>query len=378
MKTIAILGSTGSIGRTTLKVISKYKKHFKIVFLYADKNYKIMNSQSKIFKPKYICLNNIKYFNKLNSKVKKIKSIDDFFKSKKKIDYVISAISGFSAININFKLLKIAKNLLIANKETLICGGKVFLNCAKRNKCKILPIDSEHYCINYFLNNFKQKKNIKLIYLMASGGPFLKNRPKNNVSLNKVLKHPNWKMGKKISICSANLTNKILELFEAHVLFNIPVKKLNIKIEKSSKVHSIISLNNNLDFYILHNTSMEIPIENSLIDNEFKKNKINNINNLSFLPNLNLTLSDPKIQIFPILKLGYRIIKYGYSGMIIFTVLNDRLVEMFLEKKIYFNQIVDILLKTFKKLKIVNHSKKDIKTFKDINRIINFAENIKL
>lgn len=374
MKTIAILGSTGSIGTTSLKIIKRYRKLFKLVLLFAGKNYKKLNSQCKIYKPEFICLNNKKYFKRLIPKFKKLSSIDEFLKKTKKIDYVISAVSGYSALDINFKLLKKTKKLLIANKETIICGGKVFLKVAKKYKCKIIPIDSEHFCINFFLDNFK-KKNIRKFYLTASGGPFLNKKIKKNVSLKQVLKHPNWKMGKKNSINSANMTNKVMELFEAHFLFRIPEKKLDIKIEKTSKVHSIISINNGLDFLISHDNNMEIPIENSLFDDE---NYSYRKKNISYFDDLHFKLSNVNYKMFPVVNTGRKVLKLGHRAMIIFTVLNDRLVEMFLKNKIKFYEITMLLNNVFSKFKIVNYSKKSIRNLFDIKKTINFAKNINL
>lgn len=375
MKTIAIIGSTGSIGVTALKVIKKYSESFKIIFLYAGKNYKKLNAQFKTFKPKFIFLNEKKFLKNLKAKKKNIISIENFLKKKKKIDYIISAISGFKSLDLNFKLIKICKNLLIANKETIICGGNIFLGYAKKYNCKILPIDSEHFCINYFINHSNLIKKIKSVYLTASGGPFIKKLPSPDVSIKKVLKHPNWKMGKKISVNSANLTNKILELFEARILFKIPIERLNIKIEKTSKIHCVISLLNGLDFYISHQTNMKIPIENSLIKNNFY---IKQQKNLSSFKKLNFELLNPNQKIFPILKTGFKVLKFGHRAMIIFTVLNDRLVEKFLNNEKKFNDIVLFLNKKFQELEIVNYSKKSIKSLQDIQQTIEFAEKIKI
>lgn len=378
MKTLAIIGSTGSIGRSSLNVIKRYRKCFKIEFLYAKENYRKLNSQYKIFKPNFISLEEKSLLSQLKVPKNKILTIENFLKRKKKIDYIISATSGFSGLDINFQLLKICRNLLIANKESIICGGKFFLKSAQKNYCKILPIDSEHYCISFFLNNFSKINHTDYInnfYLTASGGPFLKKKPHLNVSIKEVLKHPNWKMGKKISVNSSNMTNKIMELFEAHFLFNIKPNKLNIKIEDTSKIHSVVSLKNGLDLYISHNTNMEIPIKNSLISNSFY---LGEYKNLILSKKINFSLSDPDKKKFPIINTGYKVLKLGHRAMIIFIIVNDRLVEMFLKKKIKFNDISTILIKVFKKFEIVQYSKQGIRSYLDIKKTIEFGKSIKL
>ena len=197
MKTLAIIGSTGSIGKSALKVYEKNKKNFKLITLAANTNLNKLIKQYLKFKPKNIFL--ISNNKKTKDFKKNLISKDFFLKSnKKKIDYVISGASGYDAININFELIKISKKLLIANKETIICGGKIFLDLAKKYKCEIIPIDSEHHCIDYFLKSFNFKKDIKKIYITASGGPFLNKKINYNEKLNKVINHPTWKMGKKL------------------------------------------------------------------------------------------------------------------------------------------------------------------------------------
>lgn len=370
MKSLAIIGSTGSIGETSLKVYQKNKTKFNLIYLSAHNNYKKLLKQSKIYKPKNFFLTNGKFIDKISSK--KLISLDQVFKkNNKKIDYIISGASGYDALDLNIKLIKITKNLLIANKETIICGGQIFLDLAKKYKCKIIPIDSEHYCINYFLKNFeKNHKVIKKIYITASGGPFYKKKIKYNESVNKVLKHPVWKMGKEITVNSSNFSNKVLEMFEAKILFKLPSSKIDIIVERKSLIHTIIELNNNLFFSIMHNPKMEIAISNSLgvnFDLETKLNK--DLIELSF----------PDKKKFPIINLGLKILKnYKHSGMIIFTVFNQRMVQMFLSKKIKYGDISGNLLKLFNDKKVINHSIKNINSIKDINSIIKFAKNYKL
>ena len=368
MKTLAIIGSTGSIGKSALEVYKKNKKNFKLIALAANTNLNKLIKQYSKFKPRNIFLISD---NEKKKKKKYLISKKVFLKErKKKIDYAISGVSGYNAININFELIKISKKLLIANKETIVCGGKVFLDLAKKYKCEIIPIDSEHHCIDYFLKSFNLKKDIKKIYITASGGPFLNKRINYNEKLNKVINHPTWKMGKKISVDSSTFANKVLELFEAKILFQLPNNKLGIKIESKSNTHAIIRLSNNIILPIMHTPNMVIPISNCL----------GGSNNLQIkLDNFSSKYYDVDVKKFPIVKLGYYILKNcTQAGFIIFTVLNQRLVEKYLKNEVKYGEIVDKLVKLFKHNELLKKSKKNIKNIKDIFDTINYAKKIKL
>ena len=370
MDTLAIFGSTGSIGKTSLNIFKKNKKKFNLLYLSAHNNYSKLKNLEKKFKPKNIILTN-KKLNELNYlNDKKIILEKDLFKVNKKIDYVISGVSGYESLYLNLKLLKISKNLLIANKETIICGGEIFLKKAKQFNCKIIPIDSEHHCIDFFLKNLKNKKYLKKIYLCASGGPFLNKKIKYNESIKNVIKHPTWRMGKKISIDSSSLSNKILEMFEANILFKINPRIIEIIIEKTSNAHIVAQLDNNFYIPIIHKASMAIPISNAL----GLKNKSN-----FKIQNLNISFKNPKFSKFPLIKVGYKILHdYGQAGMIIYNVINDRLVNLFVLNKKKYGDISKNLVNLFNNKKIISFSKKKIKTLNDIKKTINFAMNIKI
>lgn len=366
MKTIAIIGSTGSIGNSAIKVYEKNKNKFKLICLAANTNKPKLLNQIRKYKPKFSFL-----IDKKKQKNSKILSIDQFLiKQKKKIDYVISGIAGFDALNINLRLLKISKNLLIANKETIICGGNIFIDLAQKNNCEIIPIDSEHYCINYFIKNFKKESQIDKIYLAASGGPFLFRDIKFNQDVKSVLNHPTWKMGKKITVDSSTFANKVLELFEAKILFDIKAKDIKMIVEQKSNVHTIIKLKNNLYFPIIHNPNMQIAISNSLgVLNNFKIS----------IDGMSLNFLKPNFSKFPIIKLGFLILtKFGHSGMIIFTILNERLVKMFLNRNIKYGEISKILVKAFKNKKIIKKSNIKLSNINDVFCMIEYAKNIKL
>jgi len=366
MKSLAIIGSTGSIGKSSLNVYLKNRKNFNLLCLAANSNLKKLIKQKKKYKSKYAFLfnDNIKDKNLINK---------DLFLDKyknKKIDYIISGMSGYQAIDINFQLLKICKNLLIANKETIICGGPVFKKSAKKNNCNIIPIDSEHHCIDFFYKNFSNSKEVDKVYLTASGGPFYNKKINFNEKIKNVINHPTWKMGVKISVDSSNFANKVLELFEAMILFNLSYDKIKIKVEQNSLIHAIIKLKNNFLIPIIHLPKMEIPILNSL----------NLQNNFEFhTKNINFNICKPNLKKFPLINIGYKILKMNsHCAMIFFTVINEKLVNMYLKKAIKYGEITKILIKVFNNKKILKTIQKKIKNLSDIKKAIKFADNLEL
>ena len=282
-KKISILGSTGSIGLTTLKIVEKEKKNFSVNLLVANKNFNRISEQIKKLKPKYFIVRNKNIFNKLKQKFKKNKTIilNNFSKDRNfTSDITVTAIPGISGLEPTMEAVKFSKKILIANKEAIICGWKLLKKEAFKFKTKIIPIDSEHFSILKLLE-FEKKDDIKNIYITASGGPFLNynERQLQKVKPVHALKHPKWKMGKKISVDSATLMNKILELAEAQKIFNFTNQKIHILIHPESLVHAIIELKNGLIKFIYHETSMIIPISNAiyeknLIIDKFLKKKI--------------------------------------------------------------------------------------------------------
>ena len=374
---IAVVGSTGSVGKTSLKVISQYPEKFKVEFLACDKNFSIIQKQIKLFSPKYVYVNNFRVFELLKKKpnYKKIIFIHTLenlarLKNILKFDKAILAGPGFDGLDFSFLFIKFCNEILVANKESIICGGNILLQKSKNYNCKISSIDSEHYCIGQFLNN-----HIDKIYVTASGGPFLGKNKKNysHASIKEVTNHPRWSMGKKISVDSATLVNKIFELIEAHVLFDIPYNKLKIKIHKQSLVHAAIVFKNGLTNLVMHDTRMDIPIRNSLFDNTFFLHKKNNFP----LPsNISLDFNEKDLSQFEILKTGYRILRQGHRSWILFNVINDILVNKFLNKEIFFYEIVKNLIKIFNTKKINSYTKNKVKNFNDIKKIIKYGKEI--
>ena len=243
-KNISILGSTGSVGLSTLKIINKKKNFFRVILLAANNNYRLICDQIKKYKPKYFIINDFKIYLKVKKKFKKnkVKILNNFEKiNLKKLDLSVAAIPGIAGLEPTLLFIKLSKKILIANKESIICGWTLMKKLASKNNTTIIPIDSEHYSIFKLIENLNQSE-IEKIYLTASGGPFLNYKKKEliKISPKEALKHPKWKMGQKITIDSSTLMNKILELIEAQKLFDLPNEKLDIIIHPNSLVHAIV------------------------------------------------------------------------------------------------------------------------------------------
>ncbi len=366
-KKIILLGSTGSIGRTFLNILKADVNNFDILLLTADKNILQLLKQLKIFKVKNIIVNDKKSFLKVKKilKNKKINiynnydSIDKIFQ-KNKADYTLNAISGLDGLSPTLKIIKFTKKIAIANKESIICGWSLIKKELNKFKVKFIPVDSEHFSIWSLIDDVKNI-NIEKVFITASGGPF-KNYPLykfNQITIRQSLKHPNWKMGNKISIDSATLMNKVFEVIEAKKIFNFKYKQLKILIHPNSYVHAIIKFSNGLTKILIHDTNMKIPIFNSLYTNFEKKIKTKELN-INLLNKLNFT--DVDIRKFPIVKVLKKMPSNDSLFETVIVSANDKLVDLFLKKKITFNQISIFLLKIiemnefkkFKKIKVKN------------------------
>ena len=376
-KKIAILGSTGSIGKTLINIIKKDKKNFELILLSADENYKELLKQAKNFKVQNLIITNVKSFNKLKkSKLpKNINIYNDFsnFRKifKKRIDYTMCSISGIQGLKPTIEIIRYTKTLAIANKEAIVCGWDLIEKSLNKHKTKFIPVDSEHFSIWYALQGI-EKNLIEKIYLTASGGPFLKNSLKklNKVNIKQVTNHPNWKMGKKISTDSATMINKVFEVIEAKKIFNINYNKLSIIIHPKSYVHAIIRFKNGLTKIVVHDTSMEIPILNSL----YSSKKIINSNDLDFKILNNLDFREVNLKKFPLVKILKTLPEKPSLFETILVSINDKFVELFLNNKIKFT---DISKKMNKMLKL-NYLKKYKKIKpKKIEEIIRMNTKIK-
>ena len=362
-KKIVIFGSTGTIGKNLLSILKKDRKKIKLLLITANNNYREILKQVKIFDVKNIIIKDNKKFEHIKKILKNSKiniynnfdSLDKIFK-KKKIDYTMNAISGLDGLEPTLKIIKFTNSIAIANKEAIICGWSLISNRLKKYKTKFIPIDSEHFSIWSLIQNSKDE-NIEKVFITASGGPF-HNLPLSkfkNISKSQALKHPNWKMGKKITIDSATMMNKVFEIIEAKKIFNMSYKKLSILVHPKSYVHAMVKFTNGLTKLLIHDTNMTIPIFNSLYPNFEKKIK-SKLLDLSIINNLNFKKIDKKK--FPVVKiLDFLPDKDSLFETIIVTA-NDNLVKMYLADKIKFLDISKYLFK------IINN--KDFKKYKQI------------
>ena len=376
-KKIAILGSTGSVGQSSLQVLRNNFKKFKIVLLSANSNYSLIIQQIQKYKPEYFIVDDKSTFIKILKKYKKgrTKIYNNFsgIPSKIKFDITISAIVGIAGLQPTINFIKKSKKVLLANKESIICGWHILKKVSKKNKTKILPVDSEHFSI-YQLTRDYEDSDIKKIYITASGGPFLRKNLRHfkNIKADDAVKHPNWKMGKKISIDSSNLMNKVLELIEAYKFFPFNQKKYEILIHPQSLIHAIVLFNNGQTKFLYHETDMKIPIANAIYDNKINiktliKKESNFFKNLRYLK---FEKVDKKR--FPIVTLlGKKIHKN--SGSIILNASNEILVESFIKNKISFNAIYQCLKQLFKDRDFSKYVIKKTPNIKEIYKIDKWA-----
>jgi len=378
-KKIAILGSTGSIGKSTLDIIKKDKKNFEITFLSANSNYKDLVKQAIDLNAKNVLIYNKNYFKKVKFLLRKTKtkvysgntSLSKIIN--KKIDYTMSCIVGLAGLQPTIDAIKISKVVAIANKETIICAWEILSKIIKKYGTKVLPVDSEHYSIMELTKNLNNS-DIKEIIITASGGPFL-NLPLNkfrNIKPNQAVKHPNWKMGKKISVDSSNMMNKVFELIEAFKFFDFDKKKYKIVIHPQSQVHSIIRFKNGLTKMILYDADMKIPISNTLygLENKFPNQSKINVTLLN-----NLTFYDVDKKKFPSIKIIDKILNSGQAAPIIINASNEILVSLFLKGKIGFLDIVNTINNIFKDKDFKKYAKKKLKSVQDIKNIDSWARS---
>ena len=373
-KRIVILGSTGSIGTTTFNIIKKNKKDFEIILLTTNTNINKILLQAKQLKVRNILVSSQIHYLRLKKKLRyrKIKvhnnldNLQDIIK--KKVDYTMCAISGLAGLKPAIDSTKFSKTIAIANKESIICGWQFIEKALRKNKTKFIPIDSEHFSIWTLLKN-QNIKNVKKIYLTASGGPFLnkKNSSIANIKPKYALRHPNWKMGKKISIDSSTLMNKIFEVIEAKKIFNLNIDKFRIVIHPKSYIHAIIHFKNGLVKFLAHDTNMSIPIMNSLYINEtFNYND----SNLKFELLNGINFKNPDIKKFPVVKLLNKVPKnHSYFETILISI-NDYLVMKYLNGDINYHSLNNNLLKLIKMPYFTRFYKSNPKNIIDIRIMV--------
>jgi 1-deoxy-D-xylulose-5-phosphate reductoisomerase len=348
MKNISILGSTGSVGKTTLDVVRQNLDLYRIVALSCNLNISEIISQAKEFNPKIIAIydeTKAKELKKILPNIKVVSGIEGLVEiaTLDEVDFVMSSISGFLGLIPTIEAIKSNKTIGLANKEVMVSAGDLVNNLLTKYNSKLLPVDSEHSAIFQCLKNEKNS-DIKKIILTASGGPFFNhtNEMLKKVSLSDALKHPTYKMGKKISIDSATLMNKGLEIIEAYFLFNLNIDQIDVIVHPQSIIHSFVEFIDGSILAQMSEPNMYIPINYALsYPNRIKSN----IEKFNFIKNNNLTFFEANLDKFKCLKFAMDAIKLKKSYPCFLNAINEVLVENFLNKKISFLDIFSKLEK---------------------------------
>jgi len=351
MKKITILGSTGSIGCSALDVIGKNQERFQVVALSAGKNIKLLKQQIEKFQPKVVAVSTkesaLKLREAMNSKSRvKIFYDDEGLKeiaSFPSADIVISAISGSAGLMPTLAAIEAGKDIALANKETMVMAGEITTKRAIKKGVKIIPVDSEHSAIFQCLQGNK-RQNLRRIILTASGGPFLNFTRKElkKVSLNQTLRHPNWKMGKKITIDSASMMNKGLEVIEAKWLFNVDISDIDVLIHPQSIVHSLVEFIDGAFLAQMGIPDMKTPIAYALT---YPERIMNDLPTLNIVKTGNLEFRNPDIKKFPCLGLAYAAGLCGGTAPVVLNAADEVAVSAFIKKKIRFIDLPKIIEK---------------------------------
>ena len=364
MKKILILGSSGSIGVNTLNVVRNFPEKFRVIGLTVNSRIDVLEQQIKEFNPEFVVVTDESKAKELQSNIGNLCEIlsgkDELLKAASQRDYdiLLGAIVGFAGLSPTLEAIKRGKRIALANKETLVVAGELVTKLVLENNAEIIPVDSEHSAIYQCLVGENLKEVEKLI-ITASGGPFL-NKDKSffeKATVDEALNHPNWKMGSKITIDSATMMNKGLEVIEAYWLFGLPVKKIDVVVHPQSIIHSMVQFVDGSIKAQLGLPDMKLPIQYALtfperFKNDFKRTDLPVINNLTFFK--------PDFDKFECLKLAFDVLKAGGTAPCVLNAANEIAVDMFINKKIKFSQISELISKALDKIK--NHSDPDIET----------------
>jgi 1-deoxy-D-xylulose-5-phosphate reductoisomerase len=373
MKHLAVLGSTGSIGVNTLDIVRQFPEKFEVVSLSAGINIELLKKQILEFRPKLVSVLNRELSEALRRElgdvsIEIVHGVEGLIQvaTQPEVNQVVSAIVGAVGLVPTLSAIKTGKVIALANKESLVMAGKIMMEEAKRNNAHILPVDSEHSAIFQALLGH-QKEDVYRLILTASGGPFL-NLPLNrlhDVTVKDALNHPHWEMGKKITIDSASLMNKGLEVIEAHWLFNIPVEKIVVQIHPQSVVHSMVEYIDGSIVAQMGIADMRIPISYAL---SFPHRLPLRLPSLDFSQIGGLTFFPPDAERFPCLQLAYRSIEIGETMPAILNAANEIAVNAFLEGSLRFTDVPVLLQRVME-----DHQVKSVHTIEDILRADQWA-----
>ena len=354
MKNILLLGATGSIGDSVLSVIKQNSDELNLVGIAFQSNTTKAISIIEEFDPNYAYCESKANLNIINDSLKKSEGIEllndkselEYLLNHKSIDIIISAISGFSGLETTFMAAQSGKIILLANKESIVAAGDIILPLAKKHNTKIIPIDSEHNAIFQCLNSEKNTDDVSKIIITASGGPFLNKKVDDlsGVTKREALNHPNWKMGSKITIDSATLVNKCLELIEAKYLFNLNEEYFELVVHPQSIIHSIVTYKDGSSICQMSNPDMRVPISHALSLEESRLSL--NFSEINF-SSLNLTFQEFPKDRLEIANLAREVCNTRGSTGTVFNAANEIAVENFLSDNITFNKIYEVIYRTF-------------------------------
>jgi len=379
MKKVLILGSTGSIGVNTLNVIRNFPDRFKITALTVNTNTELLIEQVNEFKPELVVVTD----NTVSDELKKhipadctlLTGREGLLKAASETDYdiLVGAMVGFAGLPPTIEAIKRGKRIALANKETLVVAGELVMKYCKEFGAEIIPVDSEHSAIYQCLVG-ENKNDIEKLILTASGGPFL-NKDKSffdKATVDEALNHPNWKMGNKITIDSATMINKGLEVIEAHWLFGLPTKKIDVVIHPQSIVHSMVQFKDSSIKAQMGLPDMKLPIQYALsfperLENDFPRTDLPVLEILNFYK--------PDFDKFESLKLAFEALETGGTAPCILNAANEVAVQKFLNREIKFSHITMLIQKALEK--IGNHQSPDLDTIFECDRATReFVKNI--
>lgn len=360
MKKIAILGSTGSIGTQTLDIVRNFKDELEVVAMAAGTNVDLMEKQVREFRPKVVTMWEAQAAADLKERLRDMEitvltGMDGLLEIAvlPEVEVLVTAIVGMIGIRPTIEAIKAGKDIALANKETLVCAGHIIMPLAKKHNVAILPVDSEHSAIFQSLNG-EPKNRISKILLTASGGPFRgKTREELvGIQVEDALKHPNWAMGRKITIDSSTLVNKGLEVMEAKWLFGVEPEQIQVVVHPQSIIHSMVEYVDGAVIAQLGLPDMKLPIQYALFypDRRVMKEK-----KLDFFELQNMTFEKPDTETFYGLKLAYEALETGGNVPTIYNAANEKSVALFLEKKISYLQIPEMIERSMRKIKRVEN-----------------------
>jgi 1-deoxy-D-xylulose-5-phosphate reductoisomerase len=387
-KRLAILGSTGSIGTQALQIVAEHPQFFSVEVLSANNNYTLLIEQAKKFNPNVAVIANENHYNVVNDALTPLgikvyagsKALEQVLEMST-IDMVLLSVVGFAGLKPALAALNNKKPLALANKESLVVAGEHIIAASKKNRIPVIPVDSEHSAIFQCLNG-ENGNNIEKIILTASGGPFRKTTKEQlyHVTINDALKHPSWNMGDKISIDSATLMNKGFEVMEAHWLFNLDPSQIEIVVHPQSVIHSLVFFEDGSVKAQMSHTDMRIPIQYALtfparLKSDYRRLDFSKLHTLNFEP--------PDYKKFRNLALAYEALKRKGNLPCILNASNEIAVEAFLQNRISFLQIPDVIEKTMNSVTFIYNPEADELTEIDAEartkakEIVNKLKNIK-